>query len=90
MGTSAVQVPLSYATRARSRRSPCAPAEAGGGRACLIEGALAVDVLELEIIRRRLAEAEAGGPIARHRRCSPGSRRCRSLDAHPPKATMMA
>jgi predicted transcriptional regulator len=34
--------------------------------ATLIEGALAVDALEDAILRRRLAQADAGGPFARH------------------------
>lgn len=34
--------------------------------ATLIEGALAADELEVEIIRRRLAQADAGGPFVRH------------------------
>lgn len=34
--------------------------------ATLIEGALAADDLEVEIIRQRLAQADAGGPFARH------------------------
>ena len=90
MRTSAVRVPLSDKTRARlqevalrARRSEEELA------ASLIEGALAADELEVEIIHRRLAEAEAGGPFVRHadvlawlQAISEGA------DAAPPKATM--
>jgi predicted transcriptional regulator len=34
--------------------------------ATLIEGALGADELEVEIIRQRLAQADAGGPFVRH------------------------
>ena len=62
----ALEVPLPEETRerlkeiaARSRRSEAEIA------ATLIEGALAADQLEIEIIRKRLAQAEAGGPFVR-------------------------
>jgi predicted transcriptional regulator len=65
--STALEVPLPEETRerlreiaARSRRSEAEIA------ATLIEGALAADQLEVEIIRKRLAQADAGGPFARH------------------------
>ena len=65
--STALEVPLPDATRerlkeiaARSRKSEAEIA------ATLIEGALAADDLEVEIIRKRLAQADAGGPFARH------------------------
>jgi predicted transcriptional regulator len=67
MSTSVLDVPLSDATRerlkeiaTRARRSEAEIA------ATLIEGALAADELEVRIIRDRLAQADAGGPFARH------------------------
>jgi predicted transcriptional regulator len=67
MATTAVEVPLPEETRnrlkaiaARNRKSESEIA------AILIEGGLAADELELEIIRERLAQADAGGPFARH------------------------
>jgi predicted transcriptional regulator len=66
MGTT-VEVPLSDEARkrlreiaARTRRSEQETA------ATLIEGALAADEVEVEILRRRLAQADAGRPFARH------------------------
>ena len=63
----ALEVPLPEETRerlkeiaARSRRSEAEIA------ATLIEGALAADQLEVEIMRKRLAQADAGGPFVRH------------------------
>jgi predicted transcriptional regulator len=65
--STALEVPLPEETRerlreiaARSRRSEAEIA------ATLIEGALAADQLEVKIIRKRLAQADAGGPFARH------------------------
>lgn len=62
-----VKVLLSHETHqslkevaARNRQSEAEVA------ATLIEGALAAHDLEVEIIRRRLAKAGAGGPFARH------------------------
>lgn len=67
MGTTTVEVPLSEPVRARlkevAQRTGRAEKETA---AILIECALAADDLEAEIIRSRLAEAEAGGPFARH------------------------
>ena len=67
MSTSVLDVPLSDATRARLKeiatRSRRTEAEIA---ATLIEGALAADELEVRIIRDRLAQADAGGPFARH------------------------
>jgi predicted transcriptional regulator len=67
MGTSEMQVRLSDRTRSQlrevARRARRSEEEIA---ASLIEGALAADDLELAIIRRRLAEAEAGGPFVRH------------------------
>jgi predicted transcriptional regulator len=67
MGTTTVEVPLSDETRerlkevaARHRKSEAEIA------ATLIEGALGADELKLELIRERLAQADAGGPFARH------------------------
>jgi predicted transcriptional regulator len=67
MSTSVLDVPLSDETRerlkeiaTRARRSEAEIA------ATLIEGALAADELEVRIIRERLAQADAGGPFARH------------------------
>jgi len=67
MGTTTVEVPLSDETRerlrevaARTRRTEQETA------ATLIAGALAADELEVEIIRQRLTQADAGGPFARH------------------------
>ena len=67
MSTTVLDVPLSEATRerlkeiaTRARRSEAEIA------ASLIEGALAADQLEVRIIRERLAQADAGGPFARH------------------------
>lgn len=66
MGTT-VEVPLSDEARkrlkemaARIRRTEQETA------ATLIEGALAADEVEVEILRRRLTQADAGGPFARH------------------------
>jgi predicted transcriptional regulator len=65
--SAALEVPLPDETRerlkeiaARSRKSEAEIA------ATLIEGALAADELEAEIIRKRLAQADAGGPFVRH------------------------
>jgi predicted transcriptional regulator len=62
-----VEVPLSDEARerlkeiaARTRRTEQETA------ATLIEGALAADEVEVEILRRRLSQADAGGPFARH------------------------
>jgi predicted transcriptional regulator len=67
MSTSVLDVPLSDETRERLKeiatRSRRTEAEIA---ATLIEGALAADELELRIIRDRLAQADAGGPFARH------------------------
>ena len=67
MSTTLLDVPLSEETRerlkeiaARARRTEAEIA------ATLIEGALAADQLEVQIIRERLAQADAGGPFARH------------------------
>jgi predicted transcriptional regulator len=66
MNTTVLDVPLSDETRerlkeiaARARRTEAEIA------ATLIEGALAADELEAQIIRERLAQADAGGPFAR-------------------------
>jgi predicted transcriptional regulator len=67
MSTSVLDVPLSDATRERLKeiatRARRTEAEIA---ATLIEGALAADELEVRIIRERLAQADAGGPFARH------------------------
>jgi predicted transcriptional regulator len=67
VGAVTLEVSLSDDTRdrlkeiaARNRKSEAEIA------AALIEGALATDELEAAIIRRRLAQADAGGPFARH------------------------
>jgi predicted transcriptional regulator len=67
MGTTTVRVPLSDETRerlkevaARSHRTEQETA------ASIIEAVLAVDEVEVEIIRQRLAQADAGGPFGRH------------------------
>jgi predicted transcriptional regulator len=66
MASTTVKVPLSEEIRARLGE---VAARTGGTEAetaaALIEGALAADELEVEIIRRRVAEADAGGPFAR-------------------------
>ena len=65
--SAALEVPLPDETRERLReiaaRSRKSEAEIA---ATLIEGALAADELEVEIIRKRLAQADAGGPFVRH------------------------
>ena len=65
--SAALEVPLPDETRqrlkeiaARSRKSEAEIATT------LIEGALAVDELETGIVRKRLAQADAGGPFVRH------------------------
>ena len=67
MTTTVLDVPLSDETRERlkeiAKRSRGTEAEIA---ATLIEGALAADELEVQIIRERLAQADAGGPFARH------------------------
>lgn len=67
MGTTTVQVSLSDEARERLKevaaRTRKTEAEIA---ATLIEGVLAADELELDIIRKRLAKADAGGPFARH------------------------
>ncbi len=67
MSTTTLDVPLTDQTRerlkevaARNRKSEAEIA------ATLIEGALAADELEVQMIRDRLAQADAGGPFARH------------------------
>jgi predicted transcriptional regulator len=65
--SAALEVPLPDETRERLReiaaRSRKSEAEIA---ATLIQGALAADELEAEIIRKRLAQADAGGPFVRH------------------------
>jgi predicted transcriptional regulator len=91
MSTTTVTVPLSKETRERlqevAARSHKSEAQVA---ATLIEGALAVDDLEAEMIRQRLAQADAGGPFARQqdvlawlKALSDGQ------DADPPKATIV-
>jgi predicted transcriptional regulator len=67
VGAVTLEVPLSDEMRdrlkevaARNRKSEAEIA------AALIEGALATDELEAAIICQRLAQADAGGPFARH------------------------
>ena len=64
---STVEVPVSDETMVRleelARRNDT---DVGRLAATLIEGALAADDLEDEILRRRLAQAATGGPFARH------------------------
>ncbi len=66
MNTTVLDVPLSDETRERLKeiatRARRTEAEIA---ATLIEGALAADELEVQIIRERLAQADAGGPFAR-------------------------
>jgi predicted transcriptional regulator len=66
MNTTVLDVPLSDETRERLKeiatRARRTEAEIA---ATLIEGALAADELEAQIIRERLAQADAGGPFAR-------------------------
>jgi predicted transcriptional regulator len=65
MGTTTVQVPLSDETWGRLEQAARgANQNAAEFAATLIEGALAVDELELKAIRKRLTEADAGGPFA--------------------------
>jgi predicted transcriptional regulator len=54
--STALEVPLPDETRERLKEIA----------ATLIEGALAADELEAEIIRKRLAQADAGGRFVRH------------------------
>jgi predicted transcriptional regulator len=65
--SAALKVPLPDETRERLReiaaRSRKSEAEIA---ATLIQGALAADELEVEILRERLAQADAGGPFVRH------------------------
>ena len=65
--SAALEVPLPDETRERLReiaaRSRKSEAEIA---ATLIQGALAADELEVEILRERLAQADAGGPFVRH------------------------
>jgi predicted transcriptional regulator len=67
MSTTMVTVPLSKETRERlqqvAERSHRSEAQVA---ATLIEGALAVDDLEAEVIRKRLTQADKGGPFAHH------------------------
>ena len=67
MGAATLEVPLSDETRDRLKevaaRNQKSEAEIA---AALIEGALAADDLEALILRQRLAQADAGGPFARH------------------------
>jgi predicted transcriptional regulator len=66
MNTTVLDVPLSDETRERLKeiatRARRTEAEIA---ATLIEGALAADELEVQIIRERLVQADAGGPFAR-------------------------
>jgi predicted transcriptional regulator len=65
--TSTVEVPVSDETRDRLQElAKRNQTSVGQLAAMLIEGALAADELEDEILRRRLAQADAGGPFARH------------------------
>jgi predicted transcriptional regulator len=65
--TSNVEVPVSDETRDRLQElANRNRTSIGRLAATLIEGALAADELENEILRRRLAQADAGGPFARH------------------------
>ena len=62
-----VEVPLSDEARARLKEMAARTRRTEQDTAAtLIEGALAADELEVEILRRRLAQADAGGPFARH------------------------
>jgi predicted transcriptional regulator len=62
-----VEVPVSDETRDRLQElAKRNRTSIGRLAATLIEGALAADELEDEILRRRLAQADAGGPFARH------------------------
>jgi len=71
--SAALEVPLPDETRERLReiaaRSRKSEAEIA---ATLIQGALAADELEVEILRERLAQADAGGPFVATTMCSPG------------------
>ena len=68
---------------ARSRKSEAEIA------ATLIEGALAADELEVEIIRKRLAQADAGGPFVRHEDVLVWLKAlCDDQQARPPRATI--
>jgi predicted transcriptional regulator len=67
MNTTIVEVPLPDETRKRLKEiAACSRRTEAEIAATLIEGALAADELEVEIIRKRLAQADAGGPFARH------------------------
>lgn len=67
MTSTVVEVPVSDETRDRlqelAKRNRTSVGELA---ATLIEGALAADELEEEILRQRLSQADAGGPFARH------------------------
>lgn len=88
--STALEVPLPEETRerlkeiaARSRKSEAEIA------ATLIEGALAADELEAEIIRKRLAQADAGGPFVRHEDVLAWLKALRDgQQARPPRATI--
>ena len=67
MVTSTVEVPVSDETMDRLQElAKQNHTNVGRLAATLIEGALAADALEDALLRRRLAQADAGGPFARH------------------------
>jgi len=67
MSSTSVEVTLSEKTRERLKEiARCAHKSEAQIAATLIEGALAADDLEIQTIRRRLAQADAGGPFVRH------------------------
>lgn len=64
--TSTVEVPVSDETMDRLEElAKQNHTNIGRLAATLIEGALAADALEEEILRRRIQQADAGGPFAR-------------------------
>jgi predicted transcriptional regulator len=64
VGTTTVEVLLGDETHERLREVAARHHRSEGEiAATLIEGALGADELELEIIRQRLSQAEAGGPF---------------------------
>lgn len=91
MSTTTVTVPLSKETRERLREVAARSHQSEGRvAATLIEGALAVDDLEAEMIRKRLAQADKGGPFAHHRDVLAWLKALsKGQDAAAPKATIV-
>jgi predicted transcriptional regulator len=65
--STALEVPLPDETRERLRKIAASSRKSEAEvAATLIESALAADELEAAIIRKRLVQADAGGPFVRH------------------------